>query len=998
MTDYTLTLEDINSSENLRRLGAKSGDKIGEDKSLIRVFSRPEDEVDHILTAEDVFNSENLQKLEAKEGDSISNGKLIRGAENDIFTSWAYGQAKGESTGLVDYGIDYLISHFPTAGHIIDFGLDYLSDNIFSNPFDSWDERQKYTSLSSYKSADEKYGKGFTKAEPQERREMILRSKERELQENFKGYRPDGGFMETAGEIYGTLKDPSTLFPMGKGVANVAVRSGILGGGFSATQDLATKGEVDPVKAGLFTAASAAAPLALVGAVKATPIVASKVSSLYTNKSSSKTVKKAQALIAQKQSKGINVTEQDLPNIAEELGISPARLEASFRAQKVQPRFYSSVDDAERAVQAAIAEDSAVFRTVSKGADRFLGILSTRIKEIDDGVFGRLMRTEFNLHKRTQDYLKRADNFVAEVGKLPEMAKQELNYYIGTGRFNEAESWMQTNAPQLLRTTTKEGVEVNPFEDVKELLFDLGEELTEAGHKADVENYFPRSVKNYGQLEKALGREQQDLFTKELIKTAERKKKDISQLTSDERDRAIERVLKSKDAKTVSERIPGQTQPRTLDDEISIELMSHYNSPGAALQKYIRSSVNHIERKKFFGKGEFAVENIGDESGINLDASIQSMVDDLVTKGKIDDRQAVDLRDMLSSRFGSADTPMHGTLAGIKNLGYIGTLGDFMSTLTQAADVPNVIGYHGFKNTVKAAIGKKSVVMDDVGLNNQIAQELHTEGRFSKTLDKLLGATQFKRLDRFGKESLMNAVKNKYVKQLNPANEEGVAKFKQKWGDVYGPDIDKLVSDLQAGRKTELTNLHFFTKLSEHQPVSYSEYPQAYLNSPNGRVLYMLKSFTLKQYDLVRRNVVHEAMSSSNTKSGKRKAADAAWKLGKIGSFMAAGGLGVEKTKDFLLGRDIAPEDLPTDALWALAGAFGLNKYGSKNIKEGNLTGFADNLLTVPIPVFEGIESLLSGDFEKSMKHVPIAGRLLESHLGGGKERYNKKKLKERYE
>jgi hypothetical protein len=47
----TLTLEDINSSPNLQRLGVLSGDRI-KDGKLIRVFSRPEDkiDIDHVLS------------------------------------------------------------------------------------------------------------------------------------------------------------------------------------------------------------------------------------------------------------------------------------------------------------------------------------------------------------------------------------------------------------------------------------------------------------------------------------------------------------------------------------------------------------------------------------------------------------------------------------------------------------------------------------------------------------------------------------------------------------------------------------------------------------------------------------------------------------------------------------------------------------------------------------------------------------------------------------
>ena len=53
----TLTLSEIQGSENLRKLGALSGDRIVDNK-LVRVFSKPEDSVlsGQTLTSEDILN------------------------------------------------------------------------------------------------------------------------------------------------------------------------------------------------------------------------------------------------------------------------------------------------------------------------------------------------------------------------------------------------------------------------------------------------------------------------------------------------------------------------------------------------------------------------------------------------------------------------------------------------------------------------------------------------------------------------------------------------------------------------------------------------------------------------------------------------------------------------------------------------------------------------------------------------------------------------------
>ena len=424
---------------------------------------------------------------------------------------------------------------------------------------------------------------------------------------------------------------------------------------------------------------------------------------------------------------------------------------------------------------------------------------------------------------------------------------------------------------------------------------------------------------------------------------------------------------------------------------LNTDLMKHYKNPAEALQGYISSSVNHLERKRFFR--DTFVKNSKDESGVDVLRSISNeegtgLVDALVKAKQISPEKADELTNVLRARFVNADKQMHSGMAAAKNLGYIGTLGDFMSAMTQIADTPYIIGYHGFKHTLKAAFGAKNFTTKDVGLHDTVARELTEGGKFTKTLNTLLSVTGFKKIDKFGKETLMNTVRNKHMKNLSKS--QGVDRFKKEWGKIYQDKTDELINDLQQGSKTELTKLHMFTELSGHQPISMSEYPVLYANSPNGRVLYMLKSFTIKQYDLVRRNIWNEYKKAETFKQ-KRKIMQ---KAGKVAFFMSAAGYGVDRSKDWVLGREIKPEDIGTDAAIALASAFGMTKYASsKYLKKMDAAGLADNtILSFPMPVAQGIQSLLAGDVAKASRHVPVVGRALHSHAFGGKEKFNKRK------
>jgi len=151
---YTLTLNDINSSENLRSMGALAGDIIV-NGSLSRVFSSKEDSVatGYRLTEEDVLSSVNLQSMNAKAGDRVLDGTLMRSEKDDAWTQFKYGMDKGGN--LLSYGADILEAYLPMGQLTVDF-----------NGFN-------------YESPNELYGEGYAEAEPAERREMLLRTKER---------------------------------------------------------------------------------------------------------------------------------------------------------------------------------------------------------------------------------------------------------------------------------------------------------------------------------------------------------------------------------------------------------------------------------------------------------------------------------------------------------------------------------------------------------------------------------------------------------------------------------------------------------------------------------------------------------------------------------------------------------------------------------------------------------------------------------------------------
>ena len=117
---YTLTLQDIQGSPNLRNLGALAGDVV-ENDNLVRVFSKDEDAMTngYFITEEDIINSKNLQKLGAKAGERIVDNKYISSERDDAWTQFKYGYDKAE--GLISNTAAILEARFPFPEFNIDF-------------------------------------------------------------------------------------------------------------------------------------------------------------------------------------------------------------------------------------------------------------------------------------------------------------------------------------------------------------------------------------------------------------------------------------------------------------------------------------------------------------------------------------------------------------------------------------------------------------------------------------------------------------------------------------------------------------------------------------------------------------------------------------------------------------------------------------------------------------------------------------------------------------
>jgi hypothetical protein len=319
--------------------------------------------------------------------------------------------------------------------------------------------------------------------------------------------------------------------------------------------------------------------------------------------------------------------------------------------------------------------------------------------------------------------------------------------------------------------------------------------------------------------------------------------------------------------------------------------------------------------------------------------------------GDIVPERELELKELLSSRFVGGEQTAGAVSSTIKDLGYMGTIANPVSSVTQLADAGIASALKGFRNTISSMFGTKDLKVIDVGLDEVVTKELSVgDPRLSaRALDKLMGAAGFKFMDRLGKETLINAAFKKAQQMVK--SPKGEAAFRKQIGKMYGDDTEALIADLKAGDITDNVKFYAFNELSDVQPVTMLELPEAYANMKGGRLLYMLKSFTLKQIDLVRKRVVQQWNKGNKVEAVKNAAV--------LAGYITTANVATGVVKDMMMGREVNPEDIPDKALWALLGNFGMNEYMyNKYLKQGKVVEGAIAYVSPATPVVDAVLTL----------------------------------------
>ena len=472
---------------------------------------------------------------------------------------------------------------------------------------------------------------------------------------------------------------------------------------------------------------------------------------------------------------------------------------------------------------------------------------------------------------------------------LSEEDKNEFDYYVYNQLHEELDIFLKE------KNMTKE------YQDVRNLLNFIYSISNQAGiDMGFISEYFPTSMIDHeGFMNHMKGTEKWTYIEKSL------KEADPQGLwDSKQRAEAVNKLLRGyKLTDPVSK--PKNAKERTILYK-SPELMKFYEHSDKALMKYLQGMSRAIAINKAYGKG----------AGFDTDATIGSIVLDLIEGGHITRAEEDTVRHLLKSRLSYSATPE--VFGIIKNLGYLSMMNNITSAITQLGDLYAPFYKYSFPTAMEAIFGKKELTRKDLGLD-KIWEEFSNEEWHGIAVDKLFKAVGLDMMDAFGKKVSIQAS----LLNLRKQAEKGDVELLNRLSYTFGKDSAKVLADIKSGKVTEEVKILVFCDLADTQPIGKSGVPTGYLNNPRGRLFYQLKTFMLNQMSLF------YADSMVNIQKGIKHKNKAQFLKGvqngfKLVLLLTAGNATADVLKNLIMGREIDLEDtVVSNLLWNI----GISKY-----------------------------------------------------------------------
>lgn len=530
-----------------------------------------------------------------------------------------------------------------------------------------------------------------------------------------------------------------------------------------------------------------------------------------------------------------------------------------------------------------------------------------------------------------------------------------------------------------MRILQKYGMAEN-YRAVRKVLNDIKAEYEALGLDANfIDNYFPRLVEDLKGLKESYGQD-----TGIVDQEIRRYEKMTGQTLSDvERQMMYEKLARSRLYRG------GLNSPSNMKERrtnlIGEAQMKYYADPEVALDSYIEKMVNAIETKKLIGDAASGKTEGADP----VSGRLGEVMDKLSKEGRLREDQVQVIQGAVAARFGQHGS-QYGFVKGAKNAGYLATMGNIGSTLTQLGDFYFTMVQNGLIPTVEAAIGKKNFTVEDLGIAKDMVEidSKQGAGMFSDSVKTVFKWTGLTAMDRLAKNTNINAAHGVLTKgaKANP-NSKTYKKTLARLKRTQGDDAYKTIADLQKGVKSDYVIEALYNELADVAPISLLEMPESYAANPNLRILYSLKSYTIKQFNFVRERVWVKLMQGIATKNPKM-IGEASTDMMKILAFSTLANGSADVLKAIVFNREIDEEDFYWNTLLRI---FGITKYTTVQIrKEGLDTAILKTIappqLGVAASAFKDVQEMQEVTDMRSVKYIPFIGKLYYWQMGRGVE------------
>lgn len=504
------------------------------------------------------------------------------------------------------------------------------------------------------------------------------------------------------------------------------------------------------------------------------------------------------------------------------------------------------------------------------------------------------------------------------------------------------------------------------------------------------ENYAFRIIKDKKEFFKRLGKEERNFVEQALNDATEKAKRSLSD---------VEQTQVIHDALFRGIR-PGKKAPDAVFKRKWKEIPSHfddlYYGYKQARDLYLRDVIKDVSKRKLMGK-KYIVHGENGVRGIDWESSIAKFLQEKHKVGDTNPNYSLLKNVLMSYMYKGEGSPWKSTQI-LRNLTYGMALGNPVSAATQLKDIGISAARFGIRDTFKAMMPNKRLMHAvNMGVTDASTEMMESPMKTARFMEWTLKKSGFNKADLFGKDTILNASLINAKRLVETP--DGISKLASKYRDAYGPkEFGNLVDELRALKKggpmTENIKLMMFHELSDLQPISHLEMPRMWLDNPNGRMYYTLKTFQLRQLDAVLNDTVRMMFKgdSKDTYKGAKN-------LAKYGAYLMTAGVSVDYLKDLMMGRKPTLTTLKDKVTSNLLALIMLDKYtAEQTYKKGPGTLVKENVSTiidVPGTPVEDAWSILANDKNlkdaRTIMYVPIIGRLYYYWVGGGYERAVKK-------